>query len=39
MISGDYNVEISEKVVSQFTHTTEDLKYWVALESDSTYNG
>lgn len=37
MISGDYDVDISEKVVSQFSHKTQDIKYWVALESDSTY--
>ena len=38
MLSGDYDVDISEKIVSQFFHKTEDIKYWVALESDSTYN-
>jgi len=37
MLSGDYDVDISEKVVSQFSHKTEDIMYWVALESDSTF--
>ena len=39
LLSGDYEVEISEKVVSQFTHKDISLQYWIALESDSTYNG
>ncbi len=38
LLSGDYDVEISEKVVSQFTHKDIKLQYWIALESDSTYN-
>ena len=38
MLPGDYDVSVTEKVVSQFEHTTKDLKYWIALESDSTYN-
>ena len=37
ILPGDYNVSITEKVVSQFDHSTKDLKYWIALESDSTY--
>jgi len=37
ILPGDYNVSITEKVVSQFDHATKDLKYWIALESDSTY--
>jgi hypothetical protein len=39
MLSGDYTVEITEKIVSKFTHTTLDLSYWIALEPDSKYNG
>ncbi len=39
LMPGDYTVEITEKVVSKFTHTKTDLCYWIALESDSTYNG
>ena len=38
MLPGDYDVSITEKVVSQFTNTNLSLKYWVALESDSYYN-
>jgi hypothetical protein len=38
MLPGDYDVSITEKVVSQFTNTNLSLKYWVALESDSHYN-
>ena len=39
LMAGDYAVEITDKVVSKFTNTTTDLCYWIALESDSTYNG
>jgi len=39
MLPGDYDVSISDKVVSQFNKVNDDLTYWVALESDSTYNG
>tara|TARA_Y100000034_G_scaffold116798_1_gene155549 strand:+ start:1039 stop:1809 length:771 start_codon:yes stop_codon:yes gene_type:complete len=38
MLPGNYDVSITEKVVSQFDNTTKDLKYWIALESDSNYN-
>lgn len=39
MISGDYDVIISEKKISQLTHTSNDITYWIALETDSNYNG
>ena len=39
MISGDYNVTISEKKISQLVNTNDTVTYWIALESDSTYNG
>jgi len=39
MMSGDYQVEITEKVVSKFTNKNSDLCYWIALESDSQYDG
>ncbi len=39
LIYGDYSVEITEKVVSKFTHETMNLSYWIALEPDSKYNG
>jgi hypothetical protein len=39
LLPGDYNVEITEKIVSKFTHEVFDLSYWIALEPDSKYNG
>jgi hypothetical protein len=39
MLNGDYDIGISDKVVSQFKKVNDDITYWVALESDSTYNG
>lgn len=39
MIAGDYDVKITDKVVSQFDNKNLDLNYWIALESDSTYQG
>mgnify|MGYP003976217837 FL=1 len=39
ILPGDYTVSVTDKVVSEFEHTTRDLKYWIALESDSKYNG
>lgn len=39
MMSGDYQVDITEKVVSKFTSKNSDLCYWIALESDSNYDG
>ena len=37
MVSGDYTVNISEKVVSEFVNTSVDVTYYIALESDSVY--
>jgi hypothetical protein len=37
LMPGDYDVEVTEKVVSKFTNQTTDLSYWIALESDSRY--
>lgn len=37
MIPGDYDVSIGEKVVSRFTSKNRYLTYWIALESESTY--
>lgn len=34
---GDYEVEISSKLISKFTKSTGDLMYWIALEKTSTY--
>lgn len=37
IMPGDYQVSISEKIVSQFVNKGEPLSYWIALNSDSTY--
>ena len=37
MVSEDYQVKISSKLISEFTNSDETLKYWVALEKSSTY--
>lgn len=37
MIPGSYNVEISDKKVSQFQTKNKNLTYWISLEVDSKY--
>jgi hypothetical protein len=37
MITDDYQVDISSKLISQFSSVNYDVKYWVALEKLSTY--
>ncbi len=37
MLPGDYQVSITDKVVSRFTNKNKNLTYWIALESDSKY--
>ena len=37
LLPGDYDVEVTEKVVSKFTNQDTSLCYWIALESDSRY--
>ena len=37
-LPGEYEVDISNKVVSQFKNNTKSVTYWVALESTSTYS-
>jgi len=39
MLPGDYDVKITDKVISQFKRVNDELTYWVALESDSFYRG
>lgn len=34
---GNYEVEISSKLISKFTNTENGLQYWIALEKTSTY--
>ena len=38
IVSGAYNVVVSQKLLSQFTNTKHNLSYWIALEPDSTFN-
>jgi hypothetical protein len=37
ILPGDYSVSISQKIVSCFASKTEPLKYWIALNGDSSY--
>ena len=37
IIPGAYNVVVSSKLLSEFTNTKYDLKYYIALEPDSTF--
>ena len=37
ILPGSYEVVISQKLLSQFTSTDRDLKYWIALEPDSQF--
>ena len=37
MLPGDYNVKLSKKLISQFTNTTLNVKYWIAMEKTSSY--
>tara|TARA_Y100000592_G_C5444166_1_gene305045 strand:+ start:894 stop:1586 length:693 start_codon:yes stop_codon:yes gene_type:complete len=39
MLPGDYDVKITDKVISQFKKVNDELTYWIALESDSHYGG
>ena len=38
IIPGSYDVVMSSKLLSEFTNTQYNLKYFIALEPDSTYN-
>lgn len=37
ILPGDYNVGLSSKLMSKFTHTEKNVNYWIALEKTSTY--
>jgi len=37
ILPGDYEVEISSKLITQFKNKEIPLKYWIALEKTSTY--
>ena len=34
---GDYDVVLSKRLIAHFTHTTQPLEYWVAMEKTSEY--
>ncbi|MDB4349988.1 hypothetical protein OAA57_00230 [bacterium] len=37
LLSGDYEVEISSKLISKFAHKEMNVSYWIALEKTSTF--
>jgi hypothetical protein len=37
LLPGDYDVNISGKLISHFKHKTMPIEYWIALEKTSTY--
>ena len=37
ILPGDYDIEISSKLISQFSHKEHKVQYWIALEKTSTY--
>jgi hypothetical protein len=37
ILPGDYDVSISSKLISQFSHKELNVQYWIALEKTSTY--
>lgn len=37
ILPGDYEVQISSKLISQFSNKDTNLKYWIALEKSSTF--
>ena len=39
LFAGDYNVEITSKGISKFSHSMTNLVYFIATESDSTFGG
>jgi hypothetical protein len=39
LFPGNYTIDFTETVISQFTHNDIDLTYWVALETSSKFNG
>lgn len=37
LIGGDYDVEVSSRLLSRFKHSSADVEYFIALEKSSTY--
>jgi hypothetical protein len=35
LLTGDYVVSLTDKIISQFTHTTSQLNYWIAMTNKS----
>jgi hypothetical protein len=38
LLQGDYDVNISSKLISHWKHTGQDVQYYIALENTSTFN-
>ena len=38
ILPGDYDVSISSKLISNFSHKELNINYWIALEKTSTFN-
>lgn len=38
LIAGDYSVRVSNKNISEFKNNNSDIRYWISLELDSTWN-
>ena len=39
LYAGDYDVELTSKGISKFSHASSNLQYFIATESDSTFGG
>ena len=39
LFSGDYHVELTSKGITKFSHTSNNLQYFIATESDSSFGG
>ena len=39
LYAGDYDVELTSKGISKFSHTSSNLQYFIATEADSTFGG
>ena len=39
ILPGDYEVNISSKLISHFNNKEKNVQYWIALEKTSNYGG
>ena len=39
LYAGDYDVELTSKGISKFSHTSSNLQYFIATEQESTFGG